>query len=735
MKLRQRLAMVLVATTVLTAVPVVTMAASKNHVTREVTASKDTIFHNSTTASAIRIEALDAEINETFYLQLENAEWKDEEGTILAGTEGAIVTITGAKEAMVKVTGEDINIPLLVKLTGGEASVYIDGEGSTISSEKFKFAITPQGDELMTLKIGDIPSLYEEGKIADITFEELVAGSTKGKSEKDRTVTITLDNPDYEFNLPSKGEVTIKYGRGLSDETAKAKVDYEDDDYQTLNIILPELTSSQRGTMTIQGLEVMSTTRTPGTGDLKVDISGELIKEQNNVKVADVHEYGAKLEAKDVDTIKAGRTGEIEFTLKEKVKDSIVGGRSIDFVLENGHFGHEGKTKADSMKVLKNAISTITNGKDVLNFDEVVTDVIIEDENIVGFEFKIPTEVKDITVKSDVCVSINATGDVIIKAEGRSIGDDLDTKVAVIEKTIDVKVDKMDLEVGIAKQKGGKVTITEESKGSLQKGEILEITLADENGIRFTKLPQVKVTDGDVVLGDIYFDKEDKNVLKVEVKRASKEASTIEVSDFEVTVSGIVPSGYFDLLVGGKAITECGYLEVSDFIAVGIEKEVIPSYALFTIGSTQYVANGETKTMDVAPYLSEKGRTMIPIRYVADAIGINEQDIVFTNADGVGTVTIFHGDRAIQLRNGENRAIMNGVMVPLEEKVTIKDDRTFVPVGEIGRLLGLDVKWDSSARTATFANGDVSKVKSVEANTEVQPMYEFEETLEPEEIQ
>jgi len=40
-----------------------------------------------------------------------------------------------------------------------------------------------------------------------------------------------------------------------------------------------------------------------------------------------------------------------------------------------------------------------------------------------------------------------------------------------------------------------------------------------------------------------------------------------------------------------------------------------------TIGSTTYTVNGEAKTMEVAPEIDSNGRTMLPARYVAEALG------------------------------------------------------------------------------------------------------------------
>ena len=43
---------------------------------------------------------------------------------------------------------------------------------------------------------------------------------------------------------------------------------------------------------------------------------------------------------------------------------------------------------------------------------------------------------------------------------------------------------------------------------------------------------------------------------------------------------------------------------------------------VMTIGSAEYTVNGEVKTADVAPFIKDS-RTMVPVRFVAEAFGIN----------------------------------------------------------------------------------------------------------------
>lgn len=55
---------------------------------------------------------------------------------------------------------------------------------------------------------------------------------------------------------------------------------------------------------------------------------------------------------------------------------------------------------------------------------------------------------------------------------------------------------------------------------------------------------------------------------------------------------------------------------------------------IMNTGASLYTVNGEIQTMDMAPYVNEGSRTMVPVRFVSDAFGYeiettnNEQNII-----------------------------------------------------------------------------------------------------------
>ncbi|WIF96029.1 stalk domain-containing protein [Caminicella sporogenes] len=121
--------------------------------------------------------------------------------------------------------------------------------------------------------------------------------------------------------------------------------------------------------------------------------------------------------------------------------------------------------------------------------------------------------------------------------------------------------------------------------------------------------------------------------------------------------------------------------------------------AVFKINSKEYSIGDTKKSIDSAPYIKD-GRTMLPVRYVADAVGIAQKDIVWNPEDK--TVTIFKGDKIIQLTIGSNILSTDTEKITMDTEAEIKDDRTFVPVSYIAKALGVEVDWDDTDKEVTF---------------------------------
>ena len=134
------------------------------------------------------------------------------------------------------------------------------------------------------------------------------------------------------------------------------------------------------------------------------------------------------------------------------------------------------------------------------------------------------------------------------------------------------------------------------------------------------------------------------------------------------------------------------------------DKKEIETKVVITIGSNQLDKdiNGINKitTMDAAPYI-KNGRTMLPVRYVAEALGLSVEWINETR-----TVIIQDMFFKVEIPVDTNLIIVNGVQYESDVKPEIVNNRTMLPIANIARALGLkdnvNIFWDAVNRKVTI---------------------------------
>lgn len=137
-----------------------------------------------------------------------------------------------------------------------------------------------------------------------------------------------------------------------------------------------------------------------------------------------------------------------------------------------------------------------------------------------------------------------------------------------------------------------------------------------------------------------------------------------------------------------------------------------------TIGDPNLVIDGEKVPIDDSGSTAyvENGRTMMPVRGIAEAIGA---DVGYN--DDTQTVTVENEDTVIAMTIGESEMQVNGQSVSLLNAPEIKEDRTMLPVRDVAEALDCEVEWDGDSQTAIFTRDYQTKriiVQSEEADTE-----------------
>ena len=128
--------------------------------------------------------------------------------------------------------------------------------------------------------------------------------------------------------------------------------------------------------------------------------------------------------------------------------------------------------------------------------------------------------------------------------------------------------------------------------------------------------------------------------------------------------------------------------------------EKVETEVIFVIGSnnmdTKINGTDSFKGMDAAPYI-KNGRTMLPIRYIAEALGMSVSWDAKTR-----TVIIQDMFYTVEIPVDTNIIKVNGEVFTSDVKPEIVHGRTMLPIANIARALGLvdgkDIIWDASKR-------------------------------------
>jgi uncharacterized repeat protein (TIGR02543 family) len=125
-------------------------------------------------------------------------------------------------------------------------------------------------------------------------------------------------------------------------------------------------------------------------------------------------------------------------------------------------------------------------------------------------------------------------------------------------------------------------------------------------------------------------------------------------------------------------------------------EDVKKSQIILKIGEKEALVFGETKENDVAPKIVND-RTMLPIRFIAEALGAEVE------WDGdTRKVSIIRGDIEIIITIDSNEAIVNGKIITLDSPAFIENNRTYLPLRFISENLGALVEWDGDTSTVTI---------------------------------
>lgn len=118
-----------------------------------------------------------------------------------------------------------------------------------------------------------------------------------------------------------------------------------------------------------------------------------------------------------------------------------------------------------------------------------------------------------------------------------------------------------------------------------------------------------------------------------------------------------------------------------------------------TPASISVTVNGKTVTWtDAVPFIDKNDRTMVPLRAVADAMGLT---VSWDQANR--TATFSNGGKEIRFTVGNPAAgTAEGAAVQMDAAAVIAGERTYAPIRYLAEYFGYTVGWDGAARTVVI---------------------------------
>ena len=655
---------------------------------------------------------------------------KLQRGTVLAFDLTSVMDKTSkGKQAKVTVESDDITI------AGGSDLTYASVESKGIKAS-VKDTVDVAPDEVVELK--------------ELKIEPAVGEAMKAVLKTDSKLRLKL-NSGFEFG--KLDDVVLKNNQNKEIDKAYAKLNKAaSSDDEIVIDIKGELDTD---VIKISGLKVEATSAKAGaTATLKIyaegndTVSVEVAKVVDSAVVlsvdkdADVPVIYSGVNVKNVGITNSSDHEALEVTVKETFPGAWNNAKDFTFKLPQGvYIADVQSITADNMDV-KNKTEWFETAYDKGDYETLTfkkrtwaeTDPSKKDKAELKFTLVL---VADPNFEGDVTLTL--TGDALKEQK---------VTVAKFVKPFTVVAKQNDMQIDYRNTKVPTDVVIKEAEAGLW----------DKNVTFALSLDKINFDDDAKVTVD------DKSGLKVKDVKTTKGVVTFKVdgkSDdkpAEVTVSGLtlfmdrnLPAGAYDLDVfspvmlgaadGNRetvtdqrgTIEDKGFLS-QDILGKSTSKRVVADinddfYSvkakagfvnIITAGredtdsfttkvvvpvGEKYLVSGENKVeIDVPAYINANGYTMLPLRAVAVALGINTNNVLWDQS--TRTATVMYGSKIINMTYGQKVVYVNGAMIPATAAVEITNDRMFLGLRDLGNALGVtDITWDQATKTATLNGG------------------------------
>ena len=626
-----------------------------------------------------------------------------------------------------------------------------EGRTATVSVESDMVDV----DDLVYLEIMSEGLKASVKEIETVAEDEIAAISSKGLKIEAAVgylpseLTLKL-NKGFEFAASADG----LSGDGWS-------IEREDDNELTVSV------DEKLEDITLKGIEIEATTAKVGDmATIKVSAKNFDSTTVEVMEVVDYTVELSVDEDEDLPLIYSG-TGvdnygltddsdhlSLEITVEESFPGAWNMKKAFSFQLPEGVYVAEANDSGKNGVEVTDVEGLYINGKEA-SADDVEAKFLTAYQNgdYLEFEFKRRTfddssNQKD-PIKLTFTLALVADPTFEGEVDLTLVGDDIDEQtvtIAEFRKAYDVKAEQNDLKIDYRYTKVPTDIVVTEAEAGLweEKEAVFQFAIEKGDVMQFEKDATFTVNEeSEMEVNDSTTKSSGK--LAFQVKEGSdEEAAVVTISDLELYMSRDIPNGLYDLLLetsmeqgsdmdtsfsskgsgagylntvlfGGKENDDYYVGDVADYeevakegfinvVTPGKDVEGFTTKVVVPVGES-YILSGDNRIeLDVPAYINQDGYTMLPVRAVANALGISTNAVLWDQP--TRTVTIMHGQRIITMTLGQKVIYVNGSALPASSAVEITDGRTFLPMRDLATALGVtDITWDSVNRTATL-NGN-----------------------------
>lgn len=652
--------------------------------------------------------------------------------TVVYSTDGSTTAnaaiVSGDEDSLTikvpaKMTGEDAYIKVLFNTTY-KTGVKVDSSAADVINANFKVRGVESGTKIWeiakdlvvakvgkkkvtataatakTVKIGE-----QDQAIADITITESAKSAILGGK-----MVVTLDNSDFSWGTDVKNTTTaadiakvVSQGSYGLTVTEIKKVDN-----QTAEFYFSTTSKSSPF-----GDEIKLKLKINVDPDAK---DGDVVVKLESADVSDANKFNAEFDAVDLVVAKVGAAG-ATISVSDSSSDTIYQatfGKKIDTIKaeSTGTFEDGAKMTLTLSKGVKWYIADLTAEVGSQTGVKSVVGTYNDGSSLwIKTKAESKVELKDLKV---AVLPDAPVGDIKVTVEVAGANEEVVVGQVLAPAT--VTAEKANILGGKINQLAGKITITETKKDSMKSSGYLYFDLP--SGVEWYDKPVVYVNGKKKELSTSAIQTNNKDQFKLEssdLGLSDSKIDVIELTEVKYTLDTRVTSGDITVKIGGRALNKLN--GAGDTVVEDLEKDYATDSdnvlavvnatagsatkrdAALVIGSTAMKVNGAAVTMDVAPYIKD-GRTYLPLRYVANALGVADANILWDAA--TQKVTLIKGTTIVQLTIGSKILMVNGLSLTMDVAPEITSDRTCLPIRFVAQVLGATVGWDEATQTVTM---------------------------------